>query len=106
MILVASVSHQKLLSESSYRCKNVLNIVYTKTEVTNLGLCVMTIIDREGLECVHNPPLHRDRHIVRQSTFYLLQFSDTQRIFLSAESHYLLRYSIQARASHKYTHIK
>ncbi len=76
-----------------------------KIQQVRLGECDVTITDRERLECVCNPPLRRDHYIVRQCTFYLLQFYvQTHNAFFFQLNHTIC-YSAQSNAAHKYTHI-
>ncbi len=73
---------------------------------SQLGVCDMMITDHERLECVHDPPLHIDGYIVRQCTFYLLQFyAQTHNTFFSKVNHTIC-YSIQSHASHGLENLK
>ncbi len=58
----------------------------------SVRVCDMTLLGRERAECAHNPPLHRDR--LHCASVHILSFavvgSDTQHIFVSTKSKYLL----------------
>ncbi len=64
----------------------------------------MTILDHERLECVHDPPLHRDR--LHCASAHILSFavlrSDTMTFFFQPDHTGCC--SVMFCASHKYKH--
>ncbi len=75
---------------SLHRCIGVLR--YDDNRSWKIGICLRSAFAKRSLN--------------RPSVYILSVLrSNTQRIFLSNESHYLLRYSVQVHASHEHKHI-